>query len=180
VSNQLESEKIAYDYMLNHAKEINDKAAIKSLEKFDKNALDFPTQEYIMTTRSLLMNKYRIGIMREDISMTKVITDMLSFEGYTFADKMGFMQGSLFSLVHLWDDVIANNLMESSTSFEVPVYIMHGKYDYQVSYDLAREYVEKINAPQKGFFTFENSAHSPVFEEPKLFVQTIRDIASQD
>jgi pimeloyl-ACP methyl ester carboxylesterase len=179
VSNQRESEKIAYDYMLNHAKEIDDKAAIKSLEQFDRNASNFPQGEYMMTTRSALLNKYGIGIMHEDMSMMKVIKDMLFFEGYTFADKMGFMQGSLFSLQYLWDDVIANNLTESSTSFEVPVYIMPGKYDYQVSHDLARKYLEKIDAPAKAFFTFENSAHSPVFEEPELFVQTVKNIAAQ-
>ncbi|MDR2900293.1 MAG: alpha/beta hydrolase, partial [Treponema sp.] len=52
LSHQVESEKLAYDYMLNHAKEIDDKAAIKSLAKFDRNASDFPPLEYIMTTRS--------------------------------------------------------------------------------------------------------------------------------
>jgi pimeloyl-ACP methyl ester carboxylesterase len=165
--------------MLNHAKEIDDKAAIKSLAKFDRNASDFPPLEYIMTTRSSLMNKYGIGIMHEDSSMMKVVKTVMAFNGYTFADKLGFMQGSLFSLQHLWDDVNEDNLIESTTSFEVPVYITHGKYDYQVSHALAREYYEKIEAPKKAFFTFEHSAHSPNFEEPELFVQTVRDIAAQ-
>jgi hypothetical protein len=78
----------------------------------------------------------------------------------------------------LWDRVVSANLFESSISFQVPVYIAQGKYDYQVSYTLAREYFEIVKAPDKLFFTFEKSAHSPNIEEPEKFVQIIRNIAS--
>ena len=73
-------------------------------------------------------------------------------------------------------DLINDNLFESSASFDIPVYIMHGKYDYVTSYALACEYLEAIEAPAKAFFTFENSAHSPNLEEPEKFVQTVREI----
>jgi GMP synthase-like glutamine amidotransferase len=39
-------------------------------------------------------------------------------------------------------------------------------HDYTVSYKLAKEYFDLIDAPKKAFYTFENSAHSPIFEEP--------------
>jgi pimeloyl-ACP methyl ester carboxylesterase len=42
-----------------------------------------------------------------------------------------------------------------------------GYYDYTVNYNLAKEYYNKIIAPEKGFYTFDNSAHSPIFEEPE-------------
>ena len=57
------------------------------------------------------------------------------------------------------------------TEFEIPVYILAGRYDYTVNYDLQRDYFTKINAPKKGFYTFENSAHCPLFEEPKRFIE---------
>ena len=179
VTNQMESEKLAYDYMLKHAIEINDKSAIKNLEKFNRNDSDFPTLYYIGTVRSPLMNKYRIGAMRDNFSMARLSKDILFFKGYTLSEKVNFIQGMSFSLIHLWDYVIKDNLFESSISFQVPVYITHGKYDYQVSYTLACEYFEKIEAPEKSFFTFEKSAHSPNVEEPEKFIQIIRDIALQ-
>jgi len=177
VTNQLESEKLAYDYMLQHAKEIDDKAAVKKLEKFDRNASDFPAMDYISSVRSALMNKYGIGIMHNNFSMAGMIKDVLLFSGYTFSEKIKYIQGMIFSTEHLWDQVISDNMLESLISFQVPVYITHGKYDYQVSYQLAREYFEILRAPDKSFFTFENSAHSPNAEEPEKFVQIIRDIA---
>lgn len=36
-----------------------------------------------------------------------------------------------------------------------------------MNYELAKEYYQKIKAPVKKFFTFEKSAHSPLFEEPQ-------------
>jgi len=125
------------------------------------------------------MNKYGIGIIRENFSMAGLIRDFLFFKGYTFSEKIKFIQGMSFSLLHLWEYVLSENLFESSITFQVPVYIIHGKYDYQVSYTLAYEYYEKIEAPDKSFFTFEMSAHSPNAEEPEKFVQIVHNIALQ-
>jgi len=49
----------------------------------------------------------------------------------------------------------------------LPVYFFHGIYDYTCSYTEAKSYFEKLKAPVKGFYTFEQSAHSPMFEEPE-------------
>ncbi|MCL2442486.1 MAG: alpha/beta hydrolase [Treponema sp.] len=179
VTNQLESEILAYDYMLQYAIDINDKSAIKKLNKFDRNASDFPAMEYINNVRTPLMNKYGIGMKHENFSMAGMIKDFFFFKGYTLSEKIKYVQGMMFSLTHLWDNVASVNLFESSISFQVPVYIIHGKYDYQVSYTLAKEYLEIIEAPEKAFFSFDKSAHSPNIEEPEKFVQTVRNIAAQ-
>jgi pimeloyl-ACP methyl ester carboxylesterase len=57
----------------------------------------------------------------------------------------------------------------------IPVYFFSGIYDYTVSYTLARDYFEKLKAPLKGFYTFERSAHSPMFEEPEKVQRIVRE-----
>ncbi len=181
ISNQLESEKIAYKYMLQYAIETNDKRAVKKLERFDVNAAEFPSLKYLLSARSLLMNKYRIGIMHtEGFSVSGLIKNMLTFKGYTITEKLFYFNGSMFSLENVWDNVAKDNLNESSVNFKIPIYIIHGKYDYQVSQTLAREYFDKIEAPDKTFFTFENSAHSPNVEEPEKFVSIVHQITSKN
>ena len=108
--------------------------------------------------------------------MAAMVKDLLFFKGYTLSEKINYFQGMLFSNKHLWGYVVGDNLFLSSTSFQVPVYITHGKFDYQVSYTLAREYFEIIKAPEKSFFSFEKSAHSPNGEEPEKFVKVLQDI----
>jgi hypothetical protein len=51
------------------------------------------------------------------------------------------------------------------TELEIPVYFFEGKYDYTCADPLAKDYFEKLKAPVKGFYTFEKSAHTPLFEE---------------
>jgi len=59
------------------------------------------------------------------------------------------------------------NLIENKNDFKVPIYFFHGLYDYTCSYELAKKYFDEIKAPIKGFYTFDQSAHSPLFEEPE-------------
>jgi len=56
------------------------------------------------------------------------------------------------------------------------VYFFTGRYDYTTSFDLARDYFQQLDAPIKGFYTFEHSAHSPL----RLLEQRARDILRRD
>ena len=69
----------------------------------------------------------------------------------------------------------AHDLSKENISFQIPVYFFQGKYDYTCSYELAKSYYDKIDAPKKGFYTFINSAHSPIFEEPSECIKVIRE-----
>jgi pimeloyl-ACP methyl ester carboxylesterase len=179
VTNQRKSEKLLYDFLLQHAKEIGNQRAIRNLQRFDRNAPDFPTFDYIMTTRSQLMNEFGVGIIRENFSMSDIVSDLLFFRGYTLREKINYGRGSLLAFDHLWHYVVDTNLFETYTEFEIPVFITHGVWDYQVSYTLAREWFDVIDAPKKAFFSFENSAHSPNMEEPEKFVRIVREIVEK-
>ena len=177
VTNQLESEKLAFDYMLQHAMEINDSSAVRRLNMIDSNSTDFPQIDYIMSTRNQLMNRYGIGLMRKNFSTFNLVMSFVFFKGYTLSEKINYLRGTMLSIEYLWDYVVESNLFETSTVFQVPIFITHGKYDYQVSYELAQDFFEIIETPMKEFFTFENSAHSPNLEEREKFIQILRSIA---
>jgi hypothetical protein len=48
-------------------------------------------------------------------------------------------------------------------------------YDYTVSYAEAKAYFEGLKAPVKGIYTFDQSAHSPMFEEPEKMGKILRE-----
>jgi pimeloyl-ACP methyl ester carboxylesterase len=75
----------------------------------------------------------------------------------------------------LWDEMLATDLADVVTELALPVYFFHGIYDYTVSYRLARDYLERLKAPVKGFCTFDRSAHSPVLEEPERARRIMRE-----
>lgn len=178
VCHQLESERLAYDYLVAQAREAGDTGTVESFAAYDKNSNDFPSNEYLLKVRTIAMNKYGVGIKHKDISMLDIAKDLLYDQGYTLGEKLNYLRGTMFSL-NMFHEVIDDNLFETSTRFEIPIYIIQGKYDYQVSYDLAKEYLDSIDAPKKAFFTFDESAHSPNLEEPERFVEVVRSIAKQ-
>jgi pimeloyl-ACP methyl ester carboxylesterase len=71
--------------------------------------------------------------------------------------------------------MLSTDLTKQVTELDLPVYFFHGIYDYTVSYALAKDYFEKLQAPMKGFYTFEQSAHSPLFEEPEKMLMILRE-----
>lgn len=72
--------------------------------------------------------------------------------------------------------MLRTDLAERVDQVDIPVYFFIGRHDHTASYDLAHDYLLRLHAPVKGFYTFEHSAHSPLFEEP----QRARDILRRD
>ncbi len=63
--------------------------------------------------------------------------------------------------------MLSTDLSKEVTELSIPVYFFEGVYDYTCSYTLAKEYFDQLKTPIKGFYTFDQSAHSPMFEEPE-------------
>jgi hypothetical protein len=61
--------------------------------------------------------------------------------------------------------MLVTDLTEKVTELAVPAYFWHGVYDYTVNYHLAKRYCDVLKAPVKGFYTFCQSAHSPMLED---------------
>lgn len=180
LSNQTESERLAYNYMLQHAKETEDKAVVEKLEKYDPNAETFPVNEYLINVRTAIVNKYGIGMLHEGVTLSKMMKLLILFKGYTISEKINFIRGADFSMDYLYQLVMNDNLFESSHTFKIPFYILQGEYDYQVSHALAQKYLNAIEAPKKEFFSFTNSAHSPNMEEPEIFAQIVQRIIAKN
>lgn len=66
--------------------------------------------------------------------------------------------------------------MRDFTDYQVPVDIIMGEYDWTCPTVCAREYYEIINAPEKGFYEIEGCGHSPQFDDPDAFAQTVIEI----
>lgn len=166
VARQLESERLAYTFMLQEFRKANNKKMLRKLERFPVDKGGEVSLPYL-GARSDGMMKLGIGIMHNCTSMLEFVMTLLGYKGYTLKEKLNFLRGSSLSLKCLWDFVLQTDLFTQVPELKVPVYIFQGKYDYQVSYVIAKEYAAAVNAPVKGFYTFEHSAHSPCFEEPE-------------
>lgn len=180
VTYQTESERLAYEYMLNHAKDINDKAVMDKLEKCSPYADDFPQLNYLVKVRTAILNRYGIGHLHRGVTHAEILKSLFVFRGYTVKEKIKWLLGADFSMIHLFPPMLKDNLFISSPKFKIPFYIIQGAYDYQVSQALAKKHLDMIEAPEKKFYLFDNSAHSPNMEEPEKFIDIIRELALEN
>jgi len=177
IANQAESERLAYRYLTQRYEQMGD---TKTLENF----ADYPVLESESAIkpffRSLLrdqsMHALGVGTMRNMRSVMKdVFLPVLFCRAYTLQEKIDFWR-SKFTFVKqtsLHDEVLQTDLTQEVHALEIPVYFMSGAFDYTVNYDLSREFLGGITAPVKGFYTFANSAHSPMFEEPERMIEIL-------
>jgi pimeloyl-ACP methyl ester carboxylesterase len=172
MSNQLESERLAYEYMIQRFKDNGNTKMVRKLEAAPITTNDgIPDAYYLL--RDGAMHSLGIGTTHEMKSVISgIFLPSLTFREYTLLEKINLWRGKSQSGVSpMWDEMTGTDLATQVTEFEVPVYILAGRYDYTVNYDLQKNYFNKINAPKKGFYTFEYSAHSPLFEEPESFIE---------
>jgi pimeloyl-ACP methyl ester carboxylesterase len=111
--------------------------------------------------------------------MKSVITGIFlpswRFPEYTISEKVNLWRGRAFSRSFgLWDQFIRVDLRQTVPRLDLPTYFLHGAYDYTCSYSLALDYFQKLSAPVKGFYRFDDSAHSPIFEQPALAKDILR------
>ena len=105
-----------------------------------------------------------------------IVWPSLTSPHYTLGEKARLWRGKASSGVSaLWDEMLTIDLADRVTELALPAYFLHGVCDYTVSYQLARDYVEELKAPLKGFYTFERSAHSPMLEEPQKTQKIMRE-----
>ncbi len=166
MSNQFESERLAYEYSLSKYREAGDKKMARKLEA--SPITDTIPYEYLKL-RDQTMHALGVGTTHNMKSLlTGLFIPSLACREYTLKEKFNLWSGKARSGVHpLWDKMISTDLTQKMNEVKIPIYFFHGRYDYTVSYPLAKRYFDAIQAPVKEFFTFENSAHSPHFEEPQ-------------
>ncbi len=177
VAHQYRAEKVSYEWIREQAEKRKDDKALAKINNMtfpDSLSTSGEWKDFLTKERSFV-NKYGGGISRDMRSMWPAIKIVFNTKEYTLGDKINFGRGNMYSLDKLWSEVIDTNLFNSIDSMEVPVYIFQGKYDYQTSHVVAKEFYEQLKAPEKAFYTFENAAHSPVFENPDRFNEILRN-----
>jgi pimeloyl-ACP methyl ester carboxylesterase len=174
MSYQLKSERLAYEYMLQHFKESGNTKMVGKLEEAPVT-MTGGTPDAYLALRDGAMHSLGIGTTHDMNSViTGIFLPSLTFRGYTLLEKVNMWRGKSQSGVSpFWDEMIATDLSIQVPELDIPVYFLEGIYDYTCSYTEARSYFEILRAPLKGFYTFEQSAHSPLFEEPEKMLRIL-------
>lgn len=172
MSNPAFSEQLAYDFMLDFYEKSNNKKNLKTLE-----ATPYGTTSYDQI-RDQMMHEAGIGTTHTmDSVITGIFLEVMKNREYTVTEKINIWRGKAFAKkTKLYKELWQCDLNQAVTQLDVPIYFFVGAYDYTVNRYLSAAYLEKIQAPVKHCYLFENSAHSPIFEEPDRTIAILEEI----
>lgn len=177
ITRQAESEKLCYRYMMDRYVADGNTKMVDELNKFPITENDsFILPFFNSGLRDKTQHDLGVGTMHNMRSVIKdVFIPVWTCRAYTVREKLGIWisKFSFLGKTGLRSEVILLDIPAQVPKLEVPVYFFSGKYDLTVNKDLSKEYLKTIETPVKGFYTFNGSAHSPMFEEPQRLLQIL-------
>ncbi|MEG1706303.1 MAG: alpha/beta hydrolase, partial [Clostridia bacterium] len=171
------NEDISYDFVMNYATKSNDRKAIASLTKIGRPIKGLYRNLDDLVIQRNYMTKYGGGCYAEKESIWKsMILPLLSTPEYTLGDMIRYYKGTFYCLNKLWEQVVTAKFDETIKHLDVSVYITQGRHDKNTPPEISTKWFEQLDAPYKEWIWFENSAHSPIKEEPTRWGEVIKSI----
>lgn len=84
---------------------------------------------------------------------------------YSLVDKVNVLRGLIDMFSLMYPQLQGIDFRQDVPKLEVPVYILDGAAELPARRDLALEWYDQLEAPQKQLYTFDNAGHSVAFEQ---------------
>ncbi len=164
------SEELAYEWLLDFY--ADDQKTLAQLTK-----APYGTAAYDKL-RDRVMHEAGIGTTHKMYSVISgIFLAVMKHKEYMIKEKLHIWQGKAFSQQSIVNEEFRQaNLSDIVTRLDIPVLFFSGAYDYTVNRYLSEVYLEELAAPQKHFYLFDDSAHSPIFEEPQAVLAILNEL----
>lgn len=171
-----ENERISYEFVWNEAQKRGDKKAIADLLRIGAPVNGFYKSLDDLTVQRNYMTKFGGAAHGESQSIfASMVLPVLRSPEYTLPDLLKYARGAYYNLRQLWEPVIACKFLETVPKLTMPVYITQGRFDLNTPPELAKAWLDALDAPKKEWIWFENSAHSPIREEKERWNAVFRE-----
>ena len=120
-----------------------------------------------------VINSYMHAHARGEGTNHNLLIDSLRAQEYGLLDKVSWVQGLLNTFPTVYPQVYDVDFRTQATRLQVPVYFVVGRWDVNAMASLAEEYFNILEAPHKELIWFEDSAHTPMWDEPTHFVDVM-------
>lgn len=178
--NVKESDKIIYQRVLDYAKKHDEKLKDKLIDmgeppyfgdKVHKEYLFLMSKEFTIFEIPNINNKKYLD--------AQGLFDFIMIKEYSLIDKINFFRGAIKVFNSVYPQLQDFDFRKSATNFDIPVYFLTGSHDFNAPYWMTKEYFDKINAPSKNNYWFDNSGHGQIWSEANKFHKIMNDIKKQ-
>lgn len=171
-----ENERIGYEKLKKLIIEAGDNRSLKKLETVG----EYPGERIVLNSEFLkkctlvrkLQGKYGLGL---NLGLAIWITALRS-PIFKFSDLKALKESSKANKNVLEEFLGSYDLRMEPADYEVPLYYILGENDWQTPYIIAKDYLDGVNAPRKKLFLIPNASHFTMFDQPKLFCDSLIEI----
>ncbi len=120
-----------------------------------------------------VLNDYMESHAHGEGSGHNLMLDSLAAQEYGLLDKVYWLLGLARTFTTVYPQLDNLDLRTEVPRVEVPLYFIKGRWDVNAVNSLAEEYFAILEAPHKEWIWFEDSAHTPSWDEPNHFVEVM-------
>ena len=171
IVNAAAGERLSYNFTMNEAERLKNAEA-----KLELSALGDPP--YPMTSilkQRQWLEEFGGGSFHHPTSLINLMWQSFGASEVTLMDGLYHQPGVEFSLNAMANENARVDWWSNARRFEMPVFIATGKFDRNADAGLQSAWFDRIEAPIKLHRWFQQSAHSPLFEEPVAFNRFVID-----
>ncbi len=151
--NQLESERLSFQALLDKAVRENNNEALTEL-----NSVEVPFRN----AEQLFYHRKWLSMLMKSTMPTRSKVDQWAGTWLT-----------------LFNEASKTNFADFAPELHCPVYFLIGSNDFQTHYSLAESYYEKVLCKEKKLYWFTDSAHNPHLTETAKFQKIVIDSKKQ-
>ena len=155
----------AYDFLKEEFEKTGNKKGLKKLNKLSSSSNIGRDMEQVLLMAGCATTRE----MRSDAK--DIFLKQMSAKCYTSQEKINYWKGKKLLSKSAYRKY--NTEQDADKPALIPVYFFSGYYDYTTPITLSHKLLEKLEGPEKKFYTFYNSAHSPLWEENELVIEAM-------
>lgn len=155
----------------------------KALKMMNKLVEVNEAEEFIIKDPKTIGRKWENVLLQAGCATTRemksdardIFFKQMGCKCYTMAEKINYWKGKSL----LGKSSYRSFSIDYNKTCLIPVIFLSGYYDYTTPIVLSEELLDNINAPEKYFYTFYESAHSPLWEENDAVLKVINDLVGR-
>lgn len=102
--------------------------------------------------------------------------DMFLAPEHTLIDRVNLIRGVIRGVKEIYPQLAFTDLEKEITSFEIPVFLINGRYDYSCVHWISERWYEGLDAPYKDLLWLEDSGHNGVYTEPQKVIDYFEEV----
>ena len=177
VTDSSENDTLMYEFMKKTFTDNDDKSSLKKLESAVTHLDDGSVKCNDWGTYVKLVHEAGGGTIRNKSEFEGIVIPVLTCRCYTIKEKLGYVPSlKMYDKAPIETESKNYDYRTEIPELEVPAYFISGEYDYNCPWELVEDYCDKLTAPDKGFYKISNAAHSPLWENPLMTCDILKQI----